>query len=47
MTNKEFSYLLFFGIAVIYNWLIVFISISAIKKVAHGLTREENEIKNE
>ena len=47
MANKEFSYLLFFGIAVIYNWLIVFISISAIKKVAHGLTREENEIKNE
>ena len=47
MANKEFSYILFFGVAAIYNGLIVLISIPAIKKVARGLTREENEVKNE
>ena len=47
MANTEFSYILFFGVTAIYNGLIVLISIPAIKKVARGLTREENEIKNE
>lgn len=47
MANKEFSYVLFFGIAAIYNWLIVLISIPSIKKVARWLTWEENEVKNE
>lgn len=47
LADKEFSYLLFFWIAIIYNLLIVWISIPTIKKVAHWLTREEWENEND
>ncbi len=47
LVNKEFNYILFFGLAIIYNWLTVLLSLPSIKKIARWLTREENEIKNE